>query len=87
MSLPLDVSAYLVLYVAFGFLWVKLEHDTIEWDFENMKTGEIILGILQQTVHYTRVCAVWPTYVVEDFIVWAMNQYYGGDDDDEAADL
>jgi len=83
MTLPLNISIYLVIYLALGFLWVKLEHDTIDWNYENMKPGEIVLGILQQIVHYTRVCLTWPSYMIEDFLVWASNYYYYNEEDSD----
>jgi hypothetical protein len=79
----MNEAAGLIMYLGIGFFWVYLEHRTIEWDYEGMKPGEIVLGVLQQVVHYTRVCITWPSYVIEDFLVWASNYYYHEEEEND----
>ncbi len=74
----------LFLYILVGLVAVYAESRCFnDLNFEEYSKGEIFLTIAQQSVHYLRVGAVWPLYMIEDMLIWIDSTLYPGDEDDE----
>lgn len=65
--------ARLAYGVAGGFYMI-LEHRCFDFDFSEATRGQMILVALQQTIHYFRVALLWPSYLVEDFLIYLSNR-------------
>lgn len=67
------MSASILIYLIVGMIWVKLEHDTFDFDFGDLSGRETAITVAQQANHYLRVLVCWPLYVIEDFLLWLDN--------------
>lgn len=76
----------LLSYAVCGLIYMKWEHDCFDIDFEDCSKAIIFWFIVQQTVHYLRIAALWPTYAVEDFAIYMTNRLSGWDDEEEGDD-
>lgn len=72
------MTFWLYVYVAASIIMTAVEHYSYEFDFEDMTGREVVLTLLQQTLHYTRYFLTWPLYVLEDIVIWVSNR----EDDD-----
>jgi hypothetical protein len=63
------MSFGLLLYLFFGLIWLKMEHDMFDIDFEETTAPEAALTIGIQIVHYIRVVITWPLYAIEDLLI------------------
>ena len=75
----------LIAYALAGVIYVKLEDDCYEVDFSECSPLVKYAFIAQMIIHYFRIALVWPTYMIEDFLVYVTNRgedFEEGDDDD-----
>ena len=73
----------LISYALIGVIYVKLEDDCYEVDFSECSPLVKYAFIGQMVIHYFRIALVWPTYMIEDFLVYVTNC---GEDFDEGED-
>lgn len=66
----------MMLYAIVGIIWVRLEHNTFQFDFTGMDTVNSMFTVTQQIIHYFRVMAVWPLYVAEDLLIYLDNRRF-----------
>ena len=81
-----DLQIVLSLYTACSMIYVYCEHNTFEYHYENMPKSYVALAIIQQMVHYARAGLCWPLYIIEDAVIYVMNNWYG-EEEDETPDL
>jgi len=62
------------VYGIVGIIYMLMEHRTFEFDFSQATNGQMLLVALQQSIHYLRVAVAWPTYLVEDFLIYLSNR-------------
>ena len=79
----LTANIGLLAYALIGIIYVKLEDGCYEVDFEGCSTLVRSAFIGQMIVHYFRIALVWPTYMIEDFLVYITNR---GEDFEEGDD-
>lgn len=79
-------NIYLLSYVLCGLIYMKWEHDCFELDFKDCNKWVIFWFTVQQAIHYLRIAAIWPTYMIEDFAIYMTNSMSGWDDDEKGDD-
>ena len=79
----LTANIGMLSYALVGLIYMKWEHDCFEIDFSECSKGVIFWFIVQQIMHYGRIAAIWPTYMVEDFAIYATNRLSGWDDEED----
>lgn len=72
----------ILVYAALGTIFIIVEHNSYDWDFNGMKPSKIILNMVHQLVHYSRCMIVWPWYLVEDFLLYIDNRDFDDSNDD-----
>jgi hypothetical protein len=81
----LTANIGLISYATVGVIYAKLEDSCFEIDFSECSWGQMMMFQLQMMIHYARIVAVWPTYMVEDFLVYLTNRGEDFDEEDDDA--
>jgi len=76
------MSTGLAIYLGIGLLLVLLEHRMMADHEEEPSSFIKCLGLLQLVIHYFRLMVVWPTYLLEDGLIY-LSCMRGDDDEDE----
>lgn len=70
------------IYGAIGLGYMYLEHKTFSYDFSEASQLDMFLVAAQQSVHFLRVAALWPTYLIEDVLIYVTNRRDMGERDE-----
>jgi len=63
------MNPVILAYLGIGLLFAVRDHRDLEVDWEALTPKQTRCVVVQQVVHYFRMMATWPTYVIEDWMI------------------